>query len=138
AVVTDRQPALAPQALAPEPRTEEASRPQEPPTRPEPEPVPALAPAPEQKSPGVEPDDPMSEAGRKILRFHFRRMLRQESGARQGDDPEAVHDMRVATRRLRAALRVFGPYYDPGVIHPLDRGLRRAGRALGAVRDLDV
>ena len=34
--------------------------------------------------PGIEPDDPMSEAGRKVLRFHFRRMLYNEPGTRLG------------------------------------------------------
>ena len=46
--------------------------------------------------------------------------------------------MRVATRRMRAALRVFGAYLDADVMRPVDRGLRRTGRVLGAVRDLDV
>jgi CHAD domain-containing protein len=46
--------------------------------------------------------------------------------------------MRVATRRMRAALRVFGDYLDPEQMRPFVKGLRRTGRALGAVRDLDV
>ena len=65
-------------------------------------------------------------------------MLEHEAGTRKGDDPEELHDMRVATRRMRAALRVFGAYLDPDVMRPVDRGLRRTGRMLGAVRDLDV
>jgi CHAD domain-containing protein len=88
--------------------------------------------------PGLEPDDPMSEAGRKILCFHYRRMLYNEPAARLGEDIEAVHDMRVATRRLRAAFRVFCDYYDPEVVGPYVKGLRRTGQTLGAVRDLDV
>lgn len=88
--------------------------------------------------PGIEPDDPMSEAGRKTFRFHFRRMLYHEAGTRLGEDIEALHDMRVATRRMRAAFRVFGGYYDPKVVTPHLKGLKRTGRALGAVRDLDV
>jgi CHAD domain-containing protein len=90
------------------------------------------------KRPGVEPDDPMAEAGRKTLRFHFQRVLQHEAGTRQGEDIEALHDMRVATRRMRAAFRVFEPYFDPDVVAPFLKGLRRAGQALGAVRDLDV
>ncbi|MBU1878707.1 MAG: CHAD domain-containing protein, partial [Chloroflexi bacterium] len=96
----------------------------------------ASAPAP--ATPGVRPDDPMSEAGRKILRFHLQRMLQHEPGTRQGDDIEELHDMRVATRRMRAAARIFGDYYDPTVFAPLVKGMRRTGRALGRVRDLDV
>jgi len=88
--------------------------------------------------PGLTPDDPMAEAGRKILRFHFQRMLQHEPGTREGKDPEALHDMRVATRRMRAAFRVFGPFFDPIVTRPHRRGLRLTAAVLGAVRDLDV
>lgn len=83
-------------------------------------------------------DDPMSEAGRKVLTLHFGRMLANEAGTRLGEDPEALHDMRVATRRMRAAFALFEPHYDAKVIGPFGKGLRRAGRTLGAVRDLDV
>jgi CHAD domain-containing protein len=88
--------------------------------------------------PGIDPDDAMSEAGRKIWRFHFRRMLYHEPGTRKGEDIEALHDMRVATRRMRAAFRVFGDYYRPEIVAPSLKGLKRTGRTLGAVRDLDV
>lgn len=90
------------------------------------------------QDPGILPDDPMSEAGRKTLHFHFLRMLRYEPGTRQGEDIEALHDMRVATRRMRAAFRVFGDYFEPKALTPHLKGLRRTGRVLGAVRDLDV
>jgi CHAD domain-containing protein len=88
--------------------------------------------------PGIEPDDAMSEAGRKTFRFHFRRMLYHEPGTRLGEDIEALHDMRVATRRMRAAFRIFGDYYQPKAVAPYLKGLKRTGRALGPVRDLDV
>jgi CHAD domain-containing protein len=80
----------------------------------------------------------MSEAGRKTFAFHFRRMLYHEPGTREGEDIKALHDMRVATRRMRAAFRVFGSFFDPKVVAPHLKGLKRTGRALGAVRDLDV
>jgi len=82
--------------------------------------------------------DSMAGAGRKILALHFGRMLANEAGTRLGEDPEALHDMRVATRRMRAAFVLFAPYYDPKALKPLGKGLRRTGRTLGAVRDLDV
>ncbi len=91
-----------------------------------------------QQSIDITPEDTMAEAGRKVLHFHFERMLFHEPGSRLGEDIEAVHDMRVATRRMRSALRLFAPYFDPAVIHPFARRLRRTARALGAVRDLDV
>jgi CHAD domain-containing protein len=89
-------------------------------------------------APGIEPDDPMSEAGRKTFFFHYQRMVRNEPGTRLGEDIEALHDMRVATRRMRAAFRVFGSFYMPKAIAAYRKGLKRTGRALGPVRDLDV
>jgi CHAD domain-containing protein len=80
----------------------------------------------------------MAKAARKTLYFHFQRMLAHEPGTRLGEDIEELHDMRVATRRMRAALRVFGDHLDPEAIGPFAKALRRTGRALGAVRDLDV
>jgi CHAD domain-containing protein len=94
--------------------------------------------APEPSQPGLEPDDSMIEAARKTFYFHFRRMLKHEPGTRLGEDIEELHDMRVATRRMRAAVRVFGNYLDMGRIKPFIKGMRRTGRALGRVRDLDV
>jgi CHAD domain-containing protein len=93
---------------------------------------------PRKKAPGVLPHDAMSEAGRKVLRFHFERMLAHEPGTRLGEDIEELHDMRVATRRMRSAFRVFSPYFDPDALQPFLKGLQRTGRALGGVRDLDV
>ena len=86
----------------------------------------------------IRPSDPMSTAGRKTLRLHFARMLAHEAGTRRGEDIEELHDMRVATRRMRAAFRIFGPYFSPKAIKPHLKGLKRTGRALGAARDRDV
>jgi len=88
--------------------------------------------------PGIESDDTMDEAARKTLLFHFGRMVRHESGTREGEDAEELHDMRVATRRMRAALRVFDGHVDGAVMKPYLKALRRTGRTLGTVRDLDV
>jgi adenylate kinase len=90
------------------------------------------------KSPGLEPDDSMAEAARKTFYLHFQRMLYHEPGTRHGEDIEELHDMRVATRRMRAAYQVFGDYLDMEHMAPFFKGLRRTGRVLGAVRDLDV
>ncbi|HEX7588830.1 MAG TPA: CHAD domain-containing protein [Anaerolineae bacterium] len=88
--------------------------------------------------PGIELDDAMSEAGRKTLLFHFQRMVEHEEATRAGQDIEALHDMRVAARRMRAALRIFEGYLDKETLKPFGKSLRRLGRVLGAVRDLDV
>ena len=80
----------------------------------------------------------MPEAGRKAMLVEFVRMLTHEPGTRDGGDPEDLHQMRVATRRLRSALRVFGDGYRRKAIRPYRRRLRDTARALGDVRDLDV
>jgi triphosphatase len=88
--------------------------------------------------PGVVADDLMSEAGRKILAHYFAKMRRQEPAVLRGGDAEAVHDMRVATRRLRSAFSIFRPFYHAPSTKIYRRFLRETARALGNVRDLDV
>jgi CHAD domain-containing protein len=90
------------------------------------------------KSPGIQADDPLGAAGRKVLRMHLARMLHFEAGTRSGEDPEDLHKMRVATRRMRAAWRVFDGAYRPKVQRRYVRELRAVARSLGEVRDVDV
>jgi CHAD domain-containing protein len=65
-------------------------------------------------------------------------MVAHERGTREGRDIEELHDMRVAVRRMRAALRVFRGYLDTTAYKPFRKTLRRTGSILGMVRDLDV
>lgn len=90
------------------------------------------------KTPGVTADDHIAEAGRKVMRFHLARMLDHEPGVRAGIEAEAVHKMRVATRRQRAAWRIFGEAFGQRRTKRYRDGLRDTARRLGAVRDLDV
>ena len=90
------------------------------------------------RTPGVLAEDRLAEAGRKVLRFHLARMLAVEAGTRSGEDPEDLHKMRVATRRQRAAWRVFGEAYDARRTKRHRNRLREVAGRLGAVRDLDV
>jgi CHAD domain-containing protein len=90
------------------------------------------------KAPGVTADDHVAEAARKVMRFHLARMLAREAGVRTGHDLEDVHAMRVATRRQRAAWRVFGASFRGGRTRRYRKGLREIAARLGAVRDLDV
>jgi len=53
-------------------------------------------------------------------------------------DIERVHDMRVASRRLRAALEVFAPCFEPKEHRRVLREVKRLADALGARRDPDV
>ena len=54
------------------------------------------------------------------------------------EDIERVHDMRVASRRLRAALEVFAPCFDRDDHRDLLREVKDLARALGERRDPDV
>jgi CHAD domain-containing protein len=90
------------------------------------------------KTPGVTRDDLLAEAGRKVLRFHLARMLAREDGTRTGLRIEELHGMRVATRRMRAAWRVFGDGFRRDRTRRMRRRLREVAARLGAVRDLDV
>jgi CHAD domain-containing protein len=64
-------------------------------------------------------------------------LIAAEPVAGEGADPEGVHDMRVGTRRLRAALSLYGPALPPAA-RALRAELRWLANALGEVRDLDV
>jgi CHAD domain-containing protein len=90
------------------------------------------------RSLGVQADDSLPEAARKVLKFHFIRMRAKEKGTRDGSDVEDLHQMRVSTRRMRAAWRVFDDAFKPARTQKLRRRLRVVADRLGAVRDLDV
>jgi CHAD domain-containing protein len=66
------------------------------------------------------------------------RLTAAEPQVRSGDDAEAVHQARVATRRLRSDLRTFAPLVRAGWRRPVRSELRWLADALGAVRDADV
>jgi CHAD domain-containing protein len=79
----------------------------------------------------------VGDAGLAVVRRHFSALLAREPGTRLGEDTEELHDMRVASRRLRAALSLFAEVLPPSVTRAED-DLRWIGHALGDVRDLDV
>ena len=66
------------------------------------------------------------------------RLLRHDPGVRVGDDPEDVHQARVATRRLRSDLRTFRGLLDADWTATLRDELRWLGAELGTVRDTEV
>jgi CHAD domain-containing protein len=87
---------------------------------------------------GITLDDSLAEAGKKVWLYHFAVMLSHEQGTLLGEDIEELHDMRVATRRMRSAFDIFGPAFSPKISNHYQKGLRSVGRALGLVRDMDV
>jgi CHAD domain-containing protein len=73
-----------------------------------------------------------------MLRAKAEPLFRLEEAARGGADADAVHDMRVASRRLREAMRLLEPLYPGRDFRTWYRQARRITRALGPVRDSDV
>lgn len=65
-------------------------------------------------------------------------LLEHDPGTRLGSDPEDLHQLRVATRRLRAFLRAGRPLLQPVAADALRGELGWLGSALGPARDLDV
>ncbi len=82
--------------------------------------------------------DRLLDVAHKTFGKHLGRLLWNEPGARLGIDPAYVHDMRVASRRLRTALEVLSAGIPEAVSSELEADLRWVGRGLGRVRDLDV
>jgi CHAD domain-containing protein len=82
--------------------------------------------------------DPGALRLREMIEVQRHALLAHEPGARLGQDPENLHEHRVAARRTRAFLRGAGPFLDPAWRSSLSDGLRRLGEVTGPVRDLDV
>ena len=86
----------------------------------------------------VTPDSAARDAIRSVLAESVAALLRNDPLVRAGADPEAVHQARVATRKLRSHLRTFGPLLEAEWADSLRSELGWLGMALGAVRDREV
>lgn len=73
-----------------------------------------------------------------VIRRWLRVLKRQQDGIRAAEDIEAIHQGRVASRRLRTAFWVFEDLFPSGKARRWRRTLRSVARAFGAARDLDV
>jgi len=86
----------------------------------------------------VQPDSPAREVVRSVIAQSVAALLYHDPLVRTSGDPEAVHQARVATRKLRSHLRTFGPLLDPEWTEPLRSELGWLALGLGAVRDQEV
>ncbi len=82
-------------------------------------------------------DDPAAAFSRIALSC-LDHLQQNHVGAISTDDPEYIHQMRVATRRLRAALRLFAPLLPVDFATQIVAALRDMMAVLGQARDLDV
>lgn len=78
------------------------------------------------------------EVLRVALSVSIRHLIEHDATTRLDDDPEGVHQMRVATRRLRSHLRSFRSLFDETWTTDLRTELAWLGGSLGVVRDADV
>jgi CHAD domain-containing protein len=83
-------------------------------------------------------DEHVAEAGRFIMSQQLAKILYYEEGVWANAEMTAVHEMRKAIRRTFTCFRLFRPYFEPGILKPYRRGLRRIMRRLGDSRDLAV
>lgn len=88
--------------------------------------------------PGLHAELPFSEAAAATVRVRAEELFDAQEGVLDTEDIERVHAMRVATRRLRAALEIYRPYFDPDHYKPVLRDVKALADALGARRDPDV
>jgi len=86
----------------------------------------------------LDPSAPFAEAARAIIAVRGAEVFEHERDVLDTSDIERVHDMRVATRRLRAALEVFAGAFEKDELRPVLRDVKRLADALGERRDPDV
>ena len=86
----------------------------------------------------VKPDSPARDVVRSVLAESVAALLHHDPLIRTSGDPEAVHQARVASRKLRSHLRTFGPLLEPEWTDPLRTELGWLELGLGGVRDREV
>ena len=86
----------------------------------------------------VDPFEPFAVAAARIVRLRADELFGHEEGVLDTTDIERVHDMRVASRRLRAVLEIFAPCFPQGDFKTALRDVKALADALGERRDPDV
>jgi CHAD domain-containing protein len=97
----------------------------------------APGPAPEFAPTAIDASMPMAEVAMANLRRYLSAWHLHEPGARLGDNPNELHDLRVAGRRMDAILRQFRAFL-PASLMRIRPTLKKLLDALGDIRDLDV
>ncbi|MCE5299172.1 MAG: CHAD domain-containing protein [Methanoregulaceae archaeon] len=87
----------------------------------------------------AEPPQPAFCAyGMSYIRKAYAALKREAKGAQAGDDSEHIHRLRVASRRLRAALPIFSSCFPRKNYRRWSRAVKKITSSLGRARDLDV
>src|SRR5919204_4991660 len=90
------------------------------------------------KIPGIDSDATFATAAAAAVEVRSQEVFAHADGVLDTSDPERVHDMRVATRRLRAALEIFAVCFPKQEHKALLREVKALADALGERRDPDV
>ena len=88
--------------------------------------------------PGLGPDTRFGDAAASAVEVRAAEVFAHADGVLDTSDIERVHDMRVATRRLRAAMEVFAACFPPKEHAKLLKEVKGLADALGERRDPDV
>ena len=86
----------------------------------------------------IRPEESFAHAGARIVRVRAEELFDHAEGVLDTSDIERVHDMRVASRRLRAVLEIFAPVFPSDLFKGCLRDVKRLADALGERRDPDV
>jgi CHAD domain-containing protein len=86
----------------------------------------------------IAPDEPYRQAAARVVRVRTGELFDAAEGVLDTRDIERVHDMRVASRRLRAVLEIFAPCFPRSEFSGVLRDVKQLADALGARRDPDV
>ena len=86
----------------------------------------------------IDPYEPFALAGARIVRARADELFAYGDEVLDTSDIERVHDMRVASRRLRAVLEIFEPVFPKGDFKTVLRDVKALADALGERRDPDV
>src|SRR4051794_35515402 len=87
---------------------------------------------------GLDAATPFAEAAARTVEVRAAELFAHDEGVLDVEDIERVHDMRVATRRLRAVLEVYEPCFPAAELKSVLRDVKALADALGARRDPDV
>ena len=88
--------------------------------------------------PGLSAELPYREAAARAVEVRAAEVFAHREGVLDMSDIERVHAMRVATRRLRAAMEIFAPCFPKKQYRPALREVKALADALGERRDRDV
>jgi CHAD domain-containing protein len=88
--------------------------------------------------PGLDARMPFAEAAAATVAVRAEELFEQSENVLDITDIERVHDMRVASRRLRAVLEIYAPCFPADEFKPILREVKALADALGARRDPDV